>query len=223
MTSSQWKPEDHVPKKITDLLKKENSDPQNYNCITAFYHMVSLLKEQKRTGWLDMKVPDPESIGDHMYRMSLIAMSLNKDRFQKDGKYPDLAQCTKIALVHDIAESLVGDIVPNDPQVGKPEKHEREYSTVKYLASVIEPYNPAFSKELVDLWLDYEYQRTFEGTIVKDIDKYELLLQTFEYERLHNIHLDEFYSCQAVIKNPEMKRLAERLMQERAAFWALQN
>ncbi|VEU22095.1 DEKNAAC103065 [Brettanomyces naardenensis] len=215
MTHTQWEPRDQVPKPILDLLKPEHGDAKNYNYITAFYQIVSLLKQQKRTGWIDKKVPDPESIADHMYRMSIIAMSLNRDSLEKDGKKPDLSQCVKIALVHDIAESLVGDIVPHDVDVGKEEKHDREYRTIQFLSETIKPYNEEFSKEITNLWLDYEYQRTLEGTIVKDIDKYELLIQTFEYERLHNVRLDEFFSCRSVIKHIEIQNLADKLLQER--------
>lgn len=219
MTSS-WEPKDHVPKQILDLLKPANTDAKHYNYITVFYQIVSLLKQKKRTGWLDKKIPDPESIADHMYRMSLIAMSLDAGSLEKDEKKPDLSLCVKIALVHDIAESLVGDITPKDPTVGKAEKHDREYKTIKYLSSIVEPYNPKYAEELTNLWLDYEYQRNPEGSIVKDIDKYELLIQTFEYERLHNRKLDEFYSCRAVIKHKEIQNLADKLLHDREVFFA---
>lgn len=49
-----------------------------------------------------------ESIADHMYRMSIITMlcppeeGIDKDR------------CVKLALIHDMAEALVGDITPPD-------------------------------------------------------------------------------------------------------------
>jgi len=40
----------------------------------AFFHLIEQLKTQKRTGWLNEKIPDAESIGDHMYRMSVLAL-----------------------------------------------------------------------------------------------------------------------------------------------------
>ena len=49
-----------------------------------------------------------ESIADHMYRMGIITMlcppevNMNRDR------------CVKMALIHDMAEALVGDITPTD-------------------------------------------------------------------------------------------------------------
>lgn len=81
-------------------------------------------QEQKRTGWVIKNVKNPESIADHMYRMSIMALiavdsaEINKDRsVEKDAHLnckmkwifllsPLLVffSCIKIALVHDIAE-----------------------------------------------------------------------------------------------------------------------
>ncbi|KAH3669499.1 hypothetical protein OGAPHI_001620 [Ogataea philodendri] len=215
MTTSPWDPREALPQDIRRLLTPPTSG-KNYNYINAFYQIVSLLKSQKRTGWVDHQVPNPESIADHMYRMSIIAMSLSKDAFSQT---PDLAKCAKIALVHDIAESLVGDIVPHDANVDKTEKNRREYSTIVYLSEVIQPYNKAFSEEIVELWLDYENQRNFEATIVKDIDKYEMLIQAFEYEKSTHKPLDEFFRSRALIKHPEIQSLADSLLEERDTFW----
>ncbi|KAF4610854.1 hypothetical protein D9613_006634 [Agrocybe pediades] len=40
----------------------------------AFIHVLERLKTQKRTGWVDHSIPNPESISDHMYRMAVLAM-----------------------------------------------------------------------------------------------------------------------------------------------------
>ncbi|GME82662.1 unnamed protein product [Ambrosiozyma monospora] len=220
---SLWNPKDAVPKHIQELLSKPQSNPSNYNYISAFYQIVFLLKDQKRTGWLDFKVPQPESIADHMYRMSIIAMSLNPNSFETDqpskSTPPDLTKCCKIALVHDIAEALVGDITPRDANIGKVEKNRRELTTIQYLAEIIKPYNSGFAEEIVDLWLDYENQRNFEARIVKDIDKYELIIQTYEYERKTGKNLYEFIeSSLKNIKTQEIKALANQIIEEREEF-----
>lgn len=214
----EWTPEEVVPERILKLLKPDGSG-KNYNYANAFYQIVSLLKEQKRTGWINFDIPNPESIADHMYRMSIIAMSLSPASFG-DHK-PDISKCVKIALVHDIAESLVGDITPTDANIDKVEKNKREYKTILYLSDVIRPYNEDFSKELVDLWLDYEEQRCFEAVITKDIDKYELLIQTLEYEKAckGEKNLNEFFSCRKAIKTKEIKDLADVIMNDREKFW----
>ncbi|GAB1295014.1 5'-deoxynucleotidase HDDC2 [Apodemus speciosus] len=71
-----------------------------------------------RTGWVYRNVEKPESVSDHMYRMAIMAMVTKDDRLNKD-------RCIRLALVHDMAECIVGDIAPAD-NIPKEEKHRRE-------------------------------------------------------------------------------------------------
>jgi len=48
-----------------------------------------------------------ESIADHMYRMAIITMMCPDPTVKKD-------RCVKMAIIHDMAEALVGDITPLD-------------------------------------------------------------------------------------------------------------
>ena len=66
-----------------------------------FFRLVGKLKTTKRTGWVNNNVQLPESIADHMYRMSLLAMMITDPSINKD-------RLIKICLVHDLAESIVG-------------------------------------------------------------------------------------------------------------------
>jgi len=74
--------------------------------ILQFLEIIGKLKTEKRTGWINNKVYLPESVSDHMYRMAIMSFlipldsGLNKER------------CMKLALIHDMAEALVGDITP---------------------------------------------------------------------------------------------------------------
>lgn len=214
MTTS-WDPEEAIPSYIKTLIKPSDD---KLNCISAFHQIVESLKYQKRTGWVNLEIRDPESIADHMYRMSIIAMGINADNYEETV---DLSKCVKISLLHDIAEALVGDIVPHDAQVDKTEKSAREYKTIIYLADLVKPYNVKFSQEMVDLWLDYEHQRNFEAKIVKDIDKYELLIQAYQYEVKNEgkVDLTEFFGAREMIKTREIASYADKLIAQREQFW----
>ena len=72
-----------------------------------FLTLTRSLKTTKRTGWVRQGVHNPESISDHMYRMSLMAMISSFS----DGTL-DTNKCIKLALIHDLAEAKVGDITP---------------------------------------------------------------------------------------------------------------
>jgi len=59
-----------------DSLKLASNQKSAVNTINAlnFFHLVGKLKITKRTGWVNHNVNLPESIADHMYRMSMLAM-----------------------------------------------------------------------------------------------------------------------------------------------------
>lgn len=213
-----WNPESGIPKDVLNYIKTSSSSgiDNKYKQLNFFFQLVSLLKQQKRTGWLNMGLKHPESIADHMYRMSIISLALDSKAWG-DSK-PDLNKCTRIALVHDIAESLVGDIVPHDENIDKIEKSKREYKAILFLCDIIAKYSIDSANEIKEYWIDYELQRNLEAKIVKDIDKFELLIQTFEYERLNKTRFDEFYTCRKVIKNEEIQKLADELLEQRNKF-----
>lgn len=48
-----------------------------------------------------------ESIADHMYRMSIMTQLIEDSSINKE-------KCIKMALVHDMAEAITGDITPDD-------------------------------------------------------------------------------------------------------------
>lgn len=207
--SAIWKPEDHVPEQVKQILK----EPQP-NYVVSFLNVVQLLKTQRRTGWVDHGIEPCESISDHMYRMSITAMLI---------KNPDIDRnkCVRIALVHDIAESLVGDITPFDP-VSKEEKHRREWESIQYLCNeLVKPYNPATAQEIMDDWLAYENISSSEARYVKDIDKFEMLVQCFEYEKKYNGEKDltQFWSAINSIKTEEVKGWVEDLFRRREEFF----
>lgn len=43
--------------------------------------------------------------------------------------------------------------------------------------------NSLQSQEIFSLWQEYENGETMEAKFVKDLDKFELILQAFEYEK----------------------------------------
>ncbi|CAE7170861.1 unnamed protein product [Rhizoctonia solani] len=84
----------------------------------AFFHILERLKTQKRTGWIKAKIPGPESIADHMHRMSILALCTSDASL-------DVSKCVMMAVVHDLAEAVVGDIAPWEG-ISKAEKAQRE-------------------------------------------------------------------------------------------------
>jgi putative hydrolase of HD superfamily len=135
----------------------------------------------------------------------------------------NIPHCTKMALVHDMAEALVGDITPVDG-IDKTEKNRRESTTMDYFVkSLLGKVNGGITgTELKAIWQEYEDSKTLESKYVHDVDKVELLLQMVEYERVHNRELDlgEFSWVSTRIVLPEVQEWSHEILREREEFWA---
>ncbi|ODV88536.1 hypothetical protein CANCADRAFT_18799, partial [Tortispora caseinolytica NRRL Y-17796] len=170
----------------------------------GFFHILENLKTTKRTGWVQFGVPNPESISDHMYRMGIISFLAPKDL--------DRDRCIKMSIVHDMAESLVGDFTPRD-DISSEEKHRRESETMDLLTKLA----GTGDLQMRELWHEYEQGTTPEALFVKSVDKFELLLQMVEYERRSNGSLDlsDFLSVLPAITHPKVKEWADLVIKER--------
>ena len=153
-----------------------------------------------------------------MYRMSIITM-LAPPALASRLKIP---HCTKMALVHDMAELLVGDITPMD-DVRKEEKARREAETMDYLCSELlgDGEEQAQGPEIRAIFEEYEKGETLESIFVHDVDKVELLLQMIEYEKRSGgaKDLGEFSNVATKVKLEEMKGWCREILKERVEFW----
>ena len=88
----------------------------------------------------------------------------------------------KMALTHDLCEALAGDITPFCSKELVMSKHDKEKQSMKQIQDII---GDSLGKELYELWHEYEEQETVEAIYCKDIDKFEMVMQAFEYEQMH--------------------------------------
>jgi len=127
-----------------------------------------------------------------------------------------------MALIHDMAESLVGDITPVDG-VTKSEKSRREAETMDYICDSLlgNVHGALAGRQMREVWQEYEDSETPESHFVHDVDKIELLLQMMEYERSHEgrINLSEFSRVAKRIVMPDVQAWAADLLEERNEFW----
>ncbi|KAF2403503.1 putative HD family hydrolase [Trichodelitschia bisporula] len=204
----EWTPET-VLSTLPDRPETHTSSP------VPFFHILERLKTTKREGWRRFGITSGESIADHMYRMSIISL------LAPASLKLDTSRCVKMALVHDMAESLVGDITPVDG-VPKAEKSRREEITMDYLCKdLLGNCGLVGTEEIRTLWTEYEDSKTLESQFVHDVDKIELMLQMVEYERAGkgSVDLAEFLRVGSQIVFPQVREWFERLVQERKAFW----
>jgi len=183
-----------------------------------FFHMLERLKTTKREGWRRYGINHGESISDHMYRMSLICMFPPESLASR----LNIPHCSKMALIHDMAEALVGDITPVDG-VPKHEKARRETTTMQYFTGgLLGNVNKGIiGRDMMEIWQEYEDDETLEAHFVHDVDKIELILQMVEYERFHKKEKDlgDFAWVSSRVKLPEMREWSAQIMKEREDFW----
>ncbi|KAJ7979556.1 HD domain-containing protein 2 [Quillaja saponaria] len=170
------------------LRRSDVGTPSTASSAIDFLSICHRLKTTKRAGWVLRDIKDPESIADHMYRMGLMAL------IASDNPGIDRNKCIKMAIVHDIAEAIVGDITPSDG-ISKTEKSQLEQEAIDHMCKVLG--GGLRAKEIVDLWMEYEANSSPEAKFVKDLDKVEMILQALEYESDQGKDLDEFFQSTA--------------------------
>ena len=207
------------PWSVRAVLDGIPNPPQEHsNSPIPFFHLVERLKVEKREGWRRFGISHGESISDHMYRMSILTMLAPPSLSSRIN----VPHCTKMALIHDMAEALVGDLTPVDG-VPKVEKNRREAETMDYISNNLlgKVHGGVPGRDIRQIWQEYEDSATLESQFVHDVDKVELILQMVEYERTHNCALDlsEFSWVAKRLCLPEMKEWAQEILDEREALW----
>ena len=129
-----------------------------------------------------------------------------------------------MALVHDMAELLVGDITPIDG-VPKFEKGRREAETMEFLCGgqgLLGRWGGGEQgRGMREIFVEYEDGETLESRFVHDVDKVELLLQMVEYEKREDGEKDlgEFAWVAGNVELEEMKKWCQEILNERDEFW----
>jgi len=163
-----------------------------------FFKTVGDLKRLKRTGWVNHNVKLPESVADHMYRMSMLSLLIKDPEIDRE-------RLMKICMVHDLAEAIVGDITPHDTRVTKEMKRKMEEEALVKIAEDIG--DEAIGDEIKALWFEYEDCSTAEARLAKNLDKFEMILQADEYERTQGKDLSDFFeSTRGKFDHPEVMK-----------------
>ena len=122
------------------------------------------IKHLDRAGWVLAGHDAPESVAAHSWGMAVRCL-------QHCPEGLDLATVLSMALVHDLAEAVVGDITPHDG-VDKAEKHAQERAAMATIAP-----------QWLDLWDLYEAGESPEAAFVKRMDSLDMAAQAVAYER----------------------------------------
>ena len=171
--------------------------------LLEFLHLAGRLKQTARAGWTLRGIAEPESVAEHSFRVALLALVLGRDAGV------DRERCMAMALVHDLAESIVGDITPYDG-VAPEEKERREREAIARLSDL------AGDPQIRALWEEYDAGATPEARFVKELDKLETVVQAAEYEAGHPTDLGEFWAMgERTLASPAARALLAHLSAQR--------
>lgn len=169
-----------------------------------FFKIILNLKNVQRKGWVNkLGIKNPESVADHSYSMTIMSMIFSELNGLNTNKI------VKMSLLHDLAESEVGDFTPDE--IAKDKKLELENNTMKNILKKL-------PIELIDdyqsIWDEFQLGNSAESIFVHEMDKLEMIFQAKQY-------LDEGHSKEKIqpfinsanngIKNPELKKIISKL------------
>lgn len=173
--------------------------------IEDFFNNLLLLKKIQRKGWKNnLGLENPESVADHSYSVTGMSMILG------DLMALDTNKMMKMALLHDLAESKVGDFTPGE--ISKNEKLKIEDGAMKKILSKL-PQN--LYEQYISIWEEYQKNESKEALCIHDIDKLEMAFQAKSYLLDGNPknHLQSFFeTAKHNIKNEKLKEILTKLL-----------
>ena len=168
--------------------------------ILDFFKNSVNLKNIPRQGWIDkLSIISPESVSDHSYSMAIMCMIIS------DLKNFNSEKILKMALLHDLAESLIGDLIPE--QIDKESKKKLENDAFE---KIVKNLPEQIKSKYLEIWFEYQENTSPEAKLIHQIDKLEMALQAKIYQKngYDKDKLESFFeSAKKEIDDPQLKEL----------------
>lgn len=174
---------------------------------------VQRLKRLDRTGWTLRGLPNgTESVASHSFGVCVTAMLL-ADEMKTRGLEIDTERVLRMALLHDWAETRVGDMPKTATDYFG--KDVRRTAETRAFADIVSGLGSGES-DYKSLYEDYEQRSSLEARVVKAADVIDLLVEAYALERAGAKGLNEFWEVvdNANFSLPEIaKNVVEEVLQ----------
>lgn len=163
-----------------------------------FVRRALALKDQARRGWQRVGIAHPESVADHTWGVALLAIAAAQERPQLDR-----ARLLELAIVHDLAEAILGDLIPGE-YAHRGEKIARER---RALEDLIDTLPLALRARLLARFEELASDASPEARLVHELDKLEMAFQAERYRTQGRLQADlaVFHeSAAAGVKDPKL-------------------
>lgn len=152
--------------------------------LQSYKHLITL-KKLKRTGWLcsGVALGDCESVAEHSLGTGFLGFLIACEF------YPELnaEKVMLLGFIHDLGEAVTGDVLPWDKvQIQDFDEQERAGALQTAVGLKALP-------KLTELYDEYYASQTPEAKLVRQVDKLEMLLQAYCYEKELGLDLQPFF------------------------------
>lgn len=135
------------------------------------YGLAMRVKNIARSGWMMRGIPpsDSETVSSHSFEVAFLSM-LFADRLRSAGVDVDVYKVVKLALLHDLPESVLGDIV-RAVKESISDSREIEEKALRELGM----------DDYLDLFQELAEGKTLESLLIRVCDSLATLLQGLRY------------------------------------------
>ena len=161
----------------------------------GFLLAAERLKGVRRRGWVEkLGMGRPESVADHSYATAVLVMA------RSDEEGLDTALALRMALLHDLAESETGDLVPGSVP---PERKLRDEDEA--VGRILGHLPPRTARLYSEAWQEYRRGASRESALVREADKLEMAVQASEYARPGLDVRPSIESARAAVRDPALQ------------------
>jgi len=167
--------------------------------IFEFMELIWVLKDLERSGWKYHKVSGiMETTASHTFGVMVLTWLFARK------EHADEDRALKMALVHDLVESVIGDLTPYDAEVvNKSELEEEGMRAVEAKLPV------QLRKEILSLTEEFRAGKSSESEIVRVCDKLDTVFQAYFYrkaKRISEASFKEFFSYAEKVCDKDFSR-----------------
>lgn len=144
--------------------------------MTKFFDEIFKMKNLLRRGWVLRNIPNrTESDAEHCYSMIMLALEL----MSKNDLKLDELKVLKMIAYHELGEIDAGDTTPVD-NIPKSVKYAKELEGVTRISKEYD------IPEILEVWKEFEENKTPEAQFVKKLDKFDCVLQSKIYSEKYD-------------------------------------
>lgn len=143
----------------------------NMQDIFKVISLAEKLKNELRHSWLSSG--RQESVAEHTWRMSLMAVLMEKNL----SKPVNMERLLKMIIIHDLVEAEAGDIPVFNTMNNEELKELKAKNELKAISNIRSTLGNDLGEELYDIWMEFENKSSYEAKVANALDKLEVQVQ----------------------------------------------